>query len=171
MANPNATNIQLGVCSVVRNGVNLGHTIGGVTITYTPTFKRTNVDQTGESTAKIFLVGEEFKAEFSLAEFTLQNIQAAIAQGTAVGDDSTSIGSYAGKNATLTAAEWKFHPIANASTNYNDDITIFKGVSTGELKIEHNNEGEKVLPLTVEAVVDEGRSDGGLLGYIGDSIS
>lgn len=167
----NATNIQLGVCSVTRNGVNLGHTIGGVTVTYSPKFHETKVDQTGDSIAKLFLVGETLEAEFNLAEWTLANLQASVSQSTLAGDDSITIGSYAGKNASTTAVAWVFHPIANAATNYNDDVTIYRGVSTGDLKIEFKNDGEKVIPMKVQAIVDEGRTDGNLLGYIGDSIS
>lgn len=166
-----ARNIQLGVCSVTYKGTLLGHTIGGVTVTYTPTFHETKVDQYGESVAKLFLVGETLEAEFNLAEFTLTNIQAAIDQGTAVGDDSTSIGSNAGKNANTTAGLLVLHPIVNAATNYNDDISIYKAISTGPLKIEMKNDGEKVIPVKMVAIIDETRSDGNLLGYIGDSIS
>ena len=92
-------------------------------------------------------------------------------EGTAVGDDSISIGSQAGKRASDNAVAWIFHPIANAAGNRNDDVTIYKGVVTNEIKLEHKNDGEKVIPIKVEALVDEGRSDGNLLGYIGDSIS
>jgi len=166
-----ATKIQLGVCSVTRNGTDLGHSIGGVTITYTPQYHKTKVDKYGDTLVEEFLVGEELAAEFNLAEFTLANLQVAVPEGTAVGDDSISIGSQAGKRASDNAVAWIFHPIANAAGNRNDDVTIYKGVVTNEIKLEHKNDGEKVIPIKVEALVDEGRSDGNLLGYIGDSIS
>ena len=166
-----ARNIQLGVCDVTYKGVDLGHTIGGVTVTYTPTYHETKVDQYGESVAKLFLVGETLEVEFNLAEWTLANWQNAIAMNTLQGDDSVSVGSIAGKNASTTAGLLVLHPIVNASTNRNDDVSLYKAVSTGELKIEHKNDGEKVIPVKMQAIIDENRTDGNLLGFIGDSIS
>lgn len=164
-------NIQLGVCSVKRNGVDLGHTMGGVVIMYKPKFHDTKVDQYGDTIVQQFLVGEELGAKFALAETTLANYQVAVSQSTAVADDSISIGSNAGKKQSDKAAAWVFHPVANASTNYNDDWTIYKGVVSNDLEIEHTNDGEKKLNIEVTGMVDEGRSDGNLLGFFGDSIS
>lgn len=164
-------NVKLGVCSVTRNGVDLGHTIGGVVVTYKPTFHDTKVDKYGETVAEQFLIGEELSAKFSLAEFTLANLEVAIPNSVAVADDSVSVGSNAGKKQSDNAAAWVFHPIANASDNYNDDFTIYKGVVMNEVAVEHKNDGEKVIPVEVLGLVDEGRTDGNLLGFFGDSIS
>lgn len=163
--------VQLGVCSVTRDDTDLGHTIGGVVISYKPTFHDTKVDKYGDTIAEQFLVGEELGAKFDLAEFTLANLEVAIANSTAVADDSISIGSNAGKKQSDNAAAWVFHPIVNSASNYNDDFTIYKGVVSNELEIEHKNDGEKVIPVEVMGLVDENRSDGNLLGFFGDSIS
>ncbi len=165
-----ATNIQLGACSVSFKGTDLGHTIGGVTVTYAPEYHQTKVDKY-TAPVKSFLVGEMLTVEVNLAEHTLANLKVAINDQTAVSDDALSIGKVVGAVSSLTGGELKLHPLANASTNYNDDITLYKAVVSGELKIELKTDGEKVLPVKWTAHVDEGRSDGNLLGYIGDSIS
>lgn len=167
----NVTNIKLGTCSVTYKGTDLGHTIGGATVTYSPEYHETKVDKFGESVVEKFLVGERLTAKFSLAEFTLANLQVAISQGTQVGDDAISIGSVAGQKASETAGLLVLHPVANAAGNRNDDVSIYKAVVTNELDIEHKNDGEKVLPVEMDGLVDEGRDDGNLLGFIGDSIS
>lgn len=164
-------NIQLGVCTVKRAGTDLGHSIGGVVINYKPKFHDVKVDQYGDTLAQQFLVGEELGAKFSLAEFVLSNLLVAISQGTQLNDDSITIGSNAGKKQSDKAALWVFHPIANSATNYNDDWSIYRGVVVSDLEIEHTNEGEKKIPIEVTGLVDEGRSDGNLLGFFGDSIS
>lgn len=164
-------NIQLGVCSVTRNGTDLGHTTKGVVVTYKPTFHDTKVDKYGDTLAEQFLTGEELSAKFDLAEFTLANLQVALPNSTAVADDSVSIGSIAGRKQSAHAATWVFHPLVNAATNYNDDFTIYKGVVVNEVAIEHKNDGEKLIPVEVKGLVDENRSDGNLLGFFGDSIS
>jgi len=149
----------------------MGHTIGGVTVTYTPDFYKSKVDKYGSSVVEEFLVGEQLMAEFSLAEFTLANLQDAINQSTLQGDDSVSVGSVAGKKASVYAGLLVLHPLAYAATVRDYDVAIYKAVITSELKIEHKTDGEKVLPVTADGLVDENRSDGNMLGFIGDSIS
>lgn len=166
-----ATKIQLGPCSVTYKGRDMGHTIGGVTVTYTPDFYESKVDKFGSSVVEKFLVGEKLMAEFSLAEYTLANWQDAINQGTLQGDDSVSVGSVAGKKASANAGLLVLHPLAAGASVRDYDVAIYRAVSTGELKIEHKNDGEKVLPVTMDGIVDENRSDGNMLGFIGDSIA
>jgi len=167
-----ATKIQLGVCSVTYKGVDLGHTIGGVTVVYSPEYHETSVDQYGKSKVEKFLVGESLSAKVSLAEFTIANLQRAINQGTLVGDDAVSMGSNAGKRASLNAGLLLLHPLNAASNDTRAyDVAIYKAVVTNELSIEFKNDGERVLPVEFDGLIDEGRSDGNLLGFIGDSIS
>lgn len=167
-----ATKIQLGVCDVTYKGVNLGHTIGGVTVIYTPDFHETAVDAYGSSVVEKFLVGERLKAKVNLAEFTIANLQNAINQGTLQGDDAVSVGSKAGKRASLNAGLLLLHPINSPANDTRQfDVSLYKAVVTNELAIEHKNDGEKVLPVEFEGLIDEGRTDGNMLGFIGDSIT
>lgn len=165
----NALNVKLGVCSVTYKGVDLGHTIGGVSVVYTPEFYDSKVDAFGSTPVEQFLVGENISVECQLAEFTLANLQVAINQSTLVGDDSISVGSKAGKRASENAGLLVLHPIN--SSGLEDDVSVYKAVVTGELQIEHKNDGEKVLPVMFKGLIDENRTDGNLLFYVGDSIS
>lgn len=167
-----ATKIQLGVCTVTYKGVDLGHTQGGVTVTYSPDYHDTSVDLYGSSVVEKFLVGERLKAKVNLAEYTVANLLAALNQGLAVGDDAVSLGSKAGKKASTNGGFLLLHPInAPANDTRQFDVGIYKAVITNELAIEHKNDGEKVLPVEFEGLIDEGRTDGNMLGFIGDSIS
>lgn len=167
-----ATKIQLGVCSVNFKGVDLGYTIGGVTVVYTPDFHETSVDQLGTGVVEKFLVGERLKAKFNLAEFTIANLLNAINQGSLQGDDAVSVGSKAGKRASANAGLLVLHPINSpASDTRQFDVSIYKAFPTSELTIEHKNDGEKVLPVEMEGLIDDSRADGNMLGFIGDSIS
>ncbi len=165
------TKIRLGVCSVTFKGSDLGHTIGGVEFTYTPEYKETSVDKYGKSVVEKFLVGERVKVKLSLAEWTLANLQAVIDQATLQGDDSVSVGSVAGKKASTNAGLLVLHPIENATANKNDDMSVYKATVAGsELAIVNNNEGERVLPVEFDGLIDENRSDGNMLFFIGDSV-
>lgn len=167
-----ATKIQLGICSVTFKGVDLGHTIGGAVVVYKPDFHKTTVDKYGSSVVEQFLVGEDMSAEFSLAEYTIANLLAALNQGVAQADDSVSVGSIAGKRGSLNAGLLVLSPInQSASDPRKFDVAIYKALPTGDIKIEHKNDGERLLPCVFSGIVDESRSDGNMLGFIGDSIS
>jgi hypothetical protein len=171
-----ARNIQLGPCKLTAyhpslGTVDLGHTIGGVTATYTPEFHETKVDKFGNSVVEQFLIGERFKLEGNLAENTLPNLRTILNQGNLAGDDSVSVGSVAGKKASANAFMVVAHPLAYADTVRDYDVTLFKAVSVGELKLEHKNDGEKVLPFVFDGLIDENRTDGSMIGFIGDSIA
>lgn len=167
-----ATKIHLGACQVTYKGVDLGHTIGGVVVEYTPEFHETQVDKYGKSNVEKFLVGEKLLAKVSLAEYTIANLQNAINQGVLQGDDAVSVGSAAGKKASANAGLLLLHPLdaaANDTRAY--DVSIYKAVVTNQLSIEHKNDGERVLPVEFDGLIDEGRTDGNMLGFIGDSIA
>ncbi len=165
-----ATNVELGVCEVFVDGASVGHTIGGVTVTYTPEYHETKVDKFGSTNVEKFLIGEKLTAKVPLAEFTLTNIKNAIPFGTVSGGKIT-IGSVAGKRASENASQLVLHPVANADSDRSDDVVMYKAVQTGEIVIEHKNDGEKILECMYEALVDESRDDGNLLGLIGDSTT
>lgn len=170
-----ARKIQLGPATVTiyhptLGTVDLGHTLGGVTATYAPEFHETQVDQYGKSVVEQFLVGERMSVEGNLGEFALNNLRALINGGTLQGDDSVSVGSVVGKRASTNAFMAVVHPVA-AGSSRDFDVTLFKAVSVGELKLEHKADGEKVLPFMFDGLIDENRSDGSMLGFIGDSIA
>lgn len=167
-----STKIQLGTCTVTYKGVDLGHTIGGVTVTYSPQYHETKVDKYGESVVEKFLVGERMSTKLNLAEYTIANLQNAINQSTLQGDDAVSVGSTAGKRASANAGLLVLHPINSPANDTRQfDVGIYKAVVTNELAIEHKNDGEKVLPVEFDGLFDENRSDGNMLGFIGDSIT
>lgn len=166
-----ARRVRLGTCVVTYKGTDLGHTIGGVVVTYAPEYHDVKVDKFGSSVVEKFLVGERLSAEVSLAEYALSNLQVAINQSTLQGDDSVSMGSFAGKKASLNGGLLVLHPLDVATSDTNYDVSIYKAVVTNELKIEHKNDGERVLPVVFDGLIDENRADGNLLGFIGDSIS
>jgi len=166
----NILNVKLGTCKVTFKGTDLGHTIGGVEVTYSPEYQETKVDQyTG--VAERWLVGEKLSAKVPLAESTLVQLRAAMTHATDDADDAITLGSYAGKRSSTLAGLLVLHPIANADNDYSDDVAIYKAHSSGEIVLPFKNDGEKIIETTFDGLVDENREDGNLLGFIGDSIT
>jgi hypothetical protein len=166
----NITNVKLGVCSVSFNSVDLGHTKGGVTVTYTPTYHDVTVDVFGETIVDKRLLGEKLVASVPLAESTLANFKVAIPEGSTDGDKVT-IGSSVGDSLLDSASQLVLHPIENESTNLDDDVVFFKAVVTSPVEIAFANDGERILNVEFEALLDESQDDGSYLGFIGDSTS
>lgn len=162
-------NIKLGVCTVKFNNVDLGHTIGGVEAGYAPEYQETKVDKYA-GVAERWLIGEKLTAKVPLAESTYSNLNIAITHSNIHGGDYLTVGSNAGKRSSTYAAKLVLHPIANASNNYDDDLTIFKCHVTSEITLPYKNDGERIIEATFESLVEEGRGDGALLGMFGDSL-
>jgi hypothetical protein len=163
-------NVKLGVCSVTFNDVNLGHTKGGVVVTYEPTYHDMTVDAYGETVVDKRLLGEKLMAKVPLAESTLANFAVAIPEGTTDGSKLT-IGSSVGDSLADEAKELVLHPVANDSDNLDDDVVFHKAVVASTVEISHANDAEKILEVEFVALLDEDKTDGNYLGFIGDSTS
>ncbi len=164
------TNVKLGVCSVSFNGVDLGHTKGGVTVTYEPTYHDMTVDYYGETVIDKRLLGERLVAKIPLAEATLSNLQIAIPEGTLSGSKLT-IGSSVGDSLSDSAKELVLHPIANESSNLADDVVFHKAVVASSVELPYLNDGERIMEVEFVAMIDEDKNDGNYLGFIGDSTT
>ena len=165
------TNVKVGVCDVTFNSVNLGHTIGGVEVTYEPVYKDVMVDAYGETIVEQYLIGEKLTAKVPLAESTIANMRNAIPQSTFAGAANAriTIGAKAGKKSTDDAAELVLHPSGEGTRAF--DIVLHKAISSEGITLSHTNDGEKVIEVTFTALLDETKSDGNYLGLIGDSTA
>lgn len=165
------TNVQVGPCSVTFNSTDLGHTKGGVEVSYEPVYKDVMVDKYGETVVEKYLVGEKLTAKVPLAEYTIANLKVAIPQGTLAGAGNArlTVGAAAGKKATDDAAELVLHPLNEAGRDY--DIVLHKAIVGSSVVLPHKVDEEKIVEVTFEALLDESKSDGNYLGLIGDSAA
>lgn len=165
------TNVKVGACSVTYNSVDLGHTKGGVEVSYEPIYHDVTVDKYGETIVEKYLVGEKITVKVPLAEFTIANLKAAMPQGTYAGAANArlTLGKSAGGKATTTAAQLVLHPL-NMGTRAND-IVIHKAYVASTVDLKMMVDEEKVIEVEFEALLDESKSDGNYLGLIGDSTA
>lgn len=163
------TKVQVGVCSVVYNGLDLGHTIGGVEVIYKPKFKEIMVDLYGDTKVEQILVGEDLSAKVNLAEYTIANLRNSIPQATFGGAANAriTIGAKAGKSNKAVAYPLTLHPISQGTLAY--DVNFYKAAVANQVTLKHTNKDEKVIEIVFDALLDETRSDGNYLGMIGDS--
>lgn len=169
MANTN--NVKMGVCDVTFNGVDLGHTLGGVEVTYEPEYADIKVDKYGNTLADKVLIGEKFMAKVPLAEFTIANLKNAIATATFAGaaNSRITVGKSSGQRLSAVAYQLVLHPRAEGTRAY--DVVIHKAVVASEVLLSHKIDEQKVIEVTFEGLIDETKSDGNYLGLIGDSTT
>jgi hypothetical protein len=160
-------NVKLGVCEVTFNDVELGHTKGGVVLTYEPSYHDVSVDAYGETVVDKRLLGEKITAKVPLAESTLANLQVAMPMATTDGTTLT-IGSSVGDSLADEAKVLELHPVANAYDNLDDDFTMYKAVVTNTIELPYTNDGEQIIEVEFTALLDETKDDGNYLGAFGD---
>lgn len=164
-----ASKVALGVCIVTLDGVDLGHTKGGVELTYEPVWHDISVDAYGETKVDKRLMGEHITAKVPLAEHTIANLKVAIPTGTLVssaGKARLDVGSKAGKKASAEASTLVLKPVD--ATGDEHTVTIFKAVAGNQIVIPYQNDAERVLEVEFNGLVDETKTDGARLFSIGD---
>lgn len=167
------TNVYIGACSVSIDGTDVGHTLGGVEVIYTPEYVDITVDKYGKTPVDKALVGEQFKLKFAMAEKTLANIKKAIgaASLTGAGNTRVTVGKNAGLLGSTFDAVFVMHPLQNGGSDYSDDVVIYRGVITSEITLAHKVDEQTVIEVEVSALIDETKADGRWLGHIGDSTT
>lgn len=165
------TNVQLGVCSVTYNGIDLGHTKGGVEVSYEPVYADMTVDKYGETLVNQVLTGEKLTAKVPLAEFTVANLKTAVPNATyaGAGNARVLIGKSAGAKQTANAYQLVLHPTAEGTRRH--DVVLYKAVVSSQVVIAHKNDEQKIIEVEFTALLDETKSDGNYLGLIGDSTA
>lgn len=165
------TNVQVGQCSVTYNGVDLGHTKGGVEVSYEPVYKDVMVDKYGETVVEKYLTGQKLTAKVSLAEYTIANLRVAMpkAQFAGAANARITLGAAAGKKGSDSAAVLVLHPVNEGTRRH--DVVFYKALVTSSIVLNHKIDEEKVIEVTFETLIDESRSDGNYLGLIGDSTA
>ena len=165
------TKVKMGSVDVEINGTDIGHTVGGAELHYEPTYADITVDKYGETPANKVLVGEKWTATVRIAESTLANLKRAIPRGVNTVATKLTIGSVAGKLLSENAFRMVLHPTTNASGDKTEDVIFYKAVSTEPVEIPYHVDETKVVEVTFHALIDESKSDGNLLGLIGDSTT
>lgn len=163
------TKVKVGVCSVTYNGVDLGHTVGGVEIVYQPTHHDVIVDKYGQTIVEKVLTGEQFQAKVPLAEYTIANLKNAIPQGQFQGaaNARVHVGKSSGASARAVAAQLVLHPINEQTKAL--DIVFHKAYVASQIQLDHKIDTTRTIEVLFEALLDETKSDNNYLGFIGDS--
>lgn len=165
----NSQNVSLGPCQVTLNGVDLGHTQGGVVLHYEIETHDTLVDKYGNTPIEKYLLGEKLYVTVPMAEYVLEKMELAIPLGTVAGQ-KMQIGSVAGKKMSDYSGQLILHPLEMGSDK-DLDVIIYKAVAVSNVEVTFGADSERIMSVEFHGIIDETKSDGNLLGMIGDSAS
>lgn len=165
------TNVHLGACSVSFNGVDLGHTKGGVEVSYEPVFQDLAVDKYGETPVNQVLTGEKLTAKVPLAELTIANLKIAFPNAVfgGAGNARVTLGKSAGALQSANAFQLVLHPLSEGTKAH--DVVFYKAVVSSQVVISHKNDEQTIVEVEFTALLDESKADGNYLGLIGDSTA
>lgn len=164
------TKLRVEACSVTFNGINIGHTKGGVVFIADRKFTDVTVDQYGTSPVDMILAGDALKIEVMFAEFSLANLKIAMPEGdfeTAGAGSRLGMGRDAGFSLRSVAAQMILHPLSRAAGDTSEDVVIYKAVSSDVVELDYKVDAQRVYKVTFAALVDEEFVSGRRLGHIG----
>lgn len=160
-----------GPCSIVFNGVNMGHTIDGIELTAERDFTRVKTDRGGDTPIDYVLTGNRLKLKFKLAQTEWAQWNMAIPETSSYDgsgtNDRADFGADAGASLRVEGFQLVIHPMKNASTDFSDDVTIYKAVSTDNVPLPLKINEQRVLQITMEALYVEDYGTGRRLGHYG----
>lgn len=151
--------IVLGSCTITADGVDLGYTLGAVTIEVGGEVHQSEPDQLpapGETFTKkqsVRVTGQFIQAK---DQGTLLNV---ILPSATVAGDAVSFGRKPGYRSSQNSFQLVVHPDDQGSTT-TYDLTIYKAVSTEKTKHVYTKDGERVWDFEFIALYDDSRTDG-----------
>lgn len=160
-----------GPCRITFKGIVLGHTLDGVELTADRELTEVQVDRYGHTPIDLVLTGNNLRAKFKLAQTEFDQWNAAIPEtssydGAGVAD-RVDFGADAGYSLRQDAGLLVIHPMKNADTDFSDDVTLYLAVSSEPVTLPLKIDEQKVLELTMRALVTEAYGSGRRLGHYG----
>jgi len=167
------TKLDIGMCSVTHNGVDLGDTDGGVKVSIKKNVAAQTIDRFGKMPVSFIDQGDEITIEASLAEFAIEKLAVSMpsaALQTGTNGKKLVMGKQAGT--ALPDYTLVLHPQALAAADKSKDWNCYKSVVIGDIDTEYTPDKKKVLKIKWQLIPDDTKTDGNKLCHFGvDPIS
>lgn len=159
-----------GPCRITFKGIDIGHTIDGVTLSVDRALADVTVDRYGTTPIDKILTGTDARVKFKLAQFNIRNFDIAMpetsSQDTAIGDRA-DIGADAGYSLRPDAGLLVIHPLKYATGDLSHDVNLYKAVNVNPLELSYKIDDQLVFEMDMQALVDESYGTGRRLGHVG----
>lgn len=156
---------------ITHKGIVVGHTLDGVDFNYDRSFTEVNVDRYGKMAIDLILEGSELTIKFKLAQTDWDQWNIAVPETSSFDGagtkDRADFGADAGYSLRQDAGLLTIHPINNAATDLSEDITIYLAVSAEAVPLPLKINEQRVIEVTMKALVSEAYGTGRRLGHYG----
>lgn len=159
-----------GPSRITYKGIDVGHTIEGVTLEVEREFAEVLVDRYGGMPVDKVLTAQHARLKFKLAQFSNRQWDMGLPEGQNIDvavQDQTGIGTEAGYSLRGDAGQLVIHPLKFATSDQSHDITLYRAVNTANFTLPYKIDEQLVTELEMEALVDESFGSGRRLGHIG----
>lgn len=160
-----------GPCKITFKGIVVGHTLDGVELEAERELTMVEVDQYGHTPVDLVLSGNNLRAKFKMAQTEWDQWNIAIPETSshdgAAAADRADFGADAGYSLRQDAGLLVIHPMKNVATDLSDDVTIYLAVSSETVTLPMKIDEQKVLEVTMRALVSEAYGTGRRLGHYG----
>lgn len=160
-----------GPCRITFGGIVVGHTLDGVELSAERELTEVQVDRYGHTPIDLVLTGNNLKLKFKMAQVEWDQWNIAIPETSsydgAAAADRADFGADAGYSLRSDAKLLVLHPEKNANTDLSDDVTIYLAVSSESVTLPLKIDEQKVLEVTMRALVSEAYGSGRRLGHYG----
>lgn len=149
-----ATKVEMGVCNITYNAVDLGYTKGGVKISYSCDTVEKTVDQEDAPIGEI-VTKQKFEVKVPLAEWDLAKLDTLLPTSTyttGTGKSKLVISGAAGDDLTTTAQELIITPVGGGE---NDKIHVHHAVARPNLEFAFEKDNVRVYEITFVALKGE----------------
>jgi hypothetical protein len=168
MSNYTAANVLIGVGLLTVDGVSVGYTSGGVTITQKTDRIEKEVDQS-YAPVGIHKVKESFELKTNLAEATLANLKIVWEQSVAIITSSPNRTLCWGMNPDVVEHTMVFK--GKSPEGLDRTFTVLKAVVWESGEVNHQKNGVTVVPVTFRILPDTTKSAGKEYGTIIDTMA
>lgn len=160
-----------GPCQITFKGIVVGHTLDGVELEATRELKETNVDRYGHTPIDLILTGNTLTVKFKMAQTEWDQWNIAIPETSSYDGASTKdradFGADAGYSLRQDAGLLVIHPLRLSFGDQSEDVTIYLAVSSENVTLPMKIDEQRVLEVTMKALVSEAYGTGRRLGHYG----
>jgi len=159
------TNLDIGACSLTLDGVDLGHTVGGVEVTLSRETAELLADQYA-GPVNYASTKQEITVTVNLGEVDLAKLKKVFPLNEA-GATATAIpfGTEAGILYRQYAGKLVLHPYNRNASDKTADLVVVNAVAQADLSYSYSKEDQKVYAVEFKGLID----NAGVLAYMGTS--
>ena len=148
-------NIELGVCDVTFDNLDLGATKGGVEVSFETSTYEVKIDQFGETPAKELVTGTKITVKVPMVETDLDKLLKVMPQARAVTSGGSTVGLRIGTGINIDmlaiGKELRLHPTGRLASETKSDLGLYKAAPSANFSFSYQTGQERVYEVTFTA--------------------